>query len=213
MRRLIVVLVILGALGAGGDVGARQWAEGQIESRARAELPDEVSVSAQIRGFPFLPPLFIGGDVSEVDGHFENVPAGALVLAAVDIELHGIRINRGKLIRERKVELVGIDEGTVSVEIASAVLAKALGVPINISGGQLKVAGAGVSAVAKLSVRDNALVIDVAGIVRRVPIPKTRLVPCASSVTVLAGRVRLTCTIRDVPPGLLGEANARLRGR
>ena len=154
-------------------------------------------------------PLLVAGRVSEADGHFENVPAGSLTLAAVDIELHGVRVDRSKLFKERKVELVSIDEGTVSVEITAAVLTKALGLPVQITGGQLKLAGA-LAAVAKLSVANNALVIDVGGVVRRVAIPKTRLVPCASSVTVLAGRVRLSCTIQNVPPGLLGEANAQL---
>src|SRR5438105_2916564 len=117
MRRLVILLVILGVAGPIADVGARQWAEGQIESRARAELPSQVSVSAHVRGFPFLPPLLLGGRVSEADGHFENVPAGALTLSAVDIELHGVRINRNKLLGERKVEITGISEGTVAVEI------------------------------------------------------------------------------------------------
>jgi hypothetical protein len=210
VRRLVIGLVVLALAGSAGDVGARQWAEGQIESRGRAELPSQASMSAHIRGFPFLPPLFIGGRVSEADGHFENVPAGALTLASVDIELHGVRINRGKLLRERKVELVGIDSGTVSVEIAAAVLTKALGLPVEITNGQLKLAAGAVAAVAKLTVAGNALVINVAGVVRRVAIPKTRLVPCATDVTVLAGRVRLSCTIHDVPAGLLGQANAQL---
>jgi hypothetical protein len=211
VRRLLTVVVVLGLLGGGADIGARQWAEGQIETRARAELPSQVSVAVHIRGFPFLLPLLVAGKVSEADGHFENVPAGALTLSAVDVELHGVRINRHKLFNDRKVEIERIDRGTVSIEISAAVLSRALGgVPVAIANGQLRVTVGGVTAVAGLSVRDNALVFDVAGVVQRVAIPKTALVPCATNVTVLAGRVRLTCTIHDVPPALLGAANRQL---
>ncbi|HZN15479.1 MAG TPA: DUF2993 domain-containing protein [Acidimicrobiales bacterium] len=204
MRRLIIAVVVLGGAFLAVDVGARTWAQGQIETRARAEIPKEVSVGAHIRAFPFLPPLLIAGRVSEVGGHFENVPAGALTLSAVDIVLHGVRINRNKLLHDRKVELVSIDEGTVTIEITAAVLSKAAGVPITISNGQMKVAGVGI---ARVSVQDNALVI--AG-VRTLAIPKTRLVPCATNATLLADRVRLSCTIRTLPPALLGAANREL---
>jgi hypothetical protein len=210
VRRLVIGLAILAVVGGAADIGARNWAEAQIESRARAELPAQVSVAAHIRGFPFLPPLLIAGKVSEVDGHFENVPAGALTLAAVDIDLHGVRLNRHKLFSERKVELTDIDSGTVSIDLAVGVLTKALGVPVTTANGEVQLRVAGVAGVAKLSVRDNALVFDVAGVTRRVAIPRTRLVPCATNVTVLTGRLRLSCTIRDVPAGLLGAANRSL---
>ena len=173
-------------------------------------MPDQISVSADIRAFPFLPPLFLAGRVSEVDGPLQERRRRARSRSsAVDIELRGVRINRSKLLNDRKVELIDIREGTVSVEIESSVLAKALGgVPIDISNGQVKVAGV---TGARATIVNNAIVFQVAGrMLGRVPIPKTRLVPCATNVTVLAGRLRLSCTIRDVPPAMLGAANRAL---
>ena len=210
MKRLVIVVVVLGALGLGADVGAKSWAEGQIESRARAELSSETSVSADIRAFPFLLPLFLAGRVSEAKGHFENVRAGALTFASVDIELHGVRVNRSKLLNDQKVELTDIDEGTVLFDIAVAELTRVLRIPVTASNGELKLTVAGVTATAKVSVSANALVFDVGGVTRSVPIPKTNLIPCATRATVLAGRVRLSCTIREIPPALLGAANRRL---
>lgn len=208
MRRLVILLVIVAALGTAGDVGARKWAENQIESRAQAELPGQVVVSAHIKAFPFIPTLLLTGKVSEAGGHFENVPVSGLVLAAVDVDLHGVKVNRNKLINARKVELVSIDSGTVTVDIASAELAKRLGLPVAIAGGVLKVT----NAATKVTVQNNALVFDLAGVSKRIPIPKTRLVPCATSVTLLADRVRLSCTIHEIPPALLGAANRSLSG-
>ena len=211
MRRLVIAVFVLGALGLGADLGAKSWAEGQIESRARAELPSETSVSADIRAFPFLLPLLVAGRVSEATGHFENVRAGALNLASVDIELHGVRVNRGKLLNDRKVELTDIDEGTVSIDIAVAELARLLRVPVTASGGELKLSVAGVSGTAKVRVDDQRrLAFEVGGVTRSIDIPASRLVPCTDRVTVLAGRIRVSCTIRAVPPALLGAANRRL---
>jgi hypothetical protein len=210
LRRLVIALVVLSALGLGVDVGTKSWAQGQIEKRARTEVPDETSVSADINAFPFLPPLFLGGRVSVVEGHFKNVKAGVLSFASVDIELRGVRINRSKLVNDRKVELTDISEGTVSIEIAVAELARVLRVPVTASNGELRLTIAGTNALAKVSVRDNALFFDVAGVTRTINIPKTRFVPCASRATVLAGRIRVTCTITEIPPALLGAANRSL---
>jgi hypothetical protein len=210
VRRLITLLVILGGLGLGADAGAKEWSESQIETRARAELPEGTKVSANIDALPFLPPLFAAGRVSQVEGHFKNLRAGVLTFSSVDITLHGVRVNRGKLVNDRKVELTDIDSGTVSMELDVRELTRRLGVPVAARNGELKITAAGVTATARVSVRDNALLFDVAGVTRSIPIPKTRLLPCATSATVLADRVRLTCRVEQIPPALLGAANRRL---
>ena len=209
MRRLVVIVVVLGALGVGADVGAKQWAEGQIESRARAEVPADVSVAAQIHAFPFLPALFLNGKVAEAEAHFKNIKAGVLTFSDVVVDLHGIRVNRHELLNNRRVQVESISEGTVTAEITAAALTSALrGVPVVIANGEVKVTIAGASVVARVAVSGNALQLGVPG-VGSIAIPKTRLVPCVADVTVLAGRIRLSCTIHDVPPALLGAANAR----
>jgi hypothetical protein len=210
VRRLLIVLTVMAGLGIGGDVVARNWAETQIESRARAEFPAEVSVSAHVRGFPFVPRLLLGGKVSEVDAHFEQVPAGSLTLAAVDVALNGVRVDRDVLLSERRVELVSISEGRLSIEITAATLSKAIGLPVEISGGEIRLKVTGKQSVAKAVIRGNDLVLSVAGIEKRIPIARTRLIPCAADVTVLSGRVRLSCVIHELPPALLRAAGEHL---
>lgn len=211
MRRLVIALVILGVLGLVADVGAKGWAEGQIEARARAELPDETSASATINAFPFLLPLLLGGRVSEAEGHFENVKTQVLTFASVDIELRGVRVNRSKLLNDRKVELIDIDEGTVSAEIDVAELARVLRLPVTARNGELHLTIAGVVTPARARVDGDRLVFAMAGLERSIPIPRADLVPtCEMRPAVLAGRIRLSCTIREIPPGLLGAANRRL---
>jgi DUF2993 family protein len=209
MRRLLTIIVLLVVVEIVGDVMAKAWAEGQITTRARAELPASVHVDSHIHAFPFLVPIVLSGRVSDVGAHFENVPAGALVLSAVDLDLHGVRVDRNQLLKQRKVRLVSVREGTVSADITAKVLGRALHVPVTIAGGQVKATIAGVTVAANVQVRGNALVFAVPGLAN-LAIPRTRLLPCTSAVTVLAGRLRVSCTIHDVPPGLLGAANERL---
>ena len=173
-------------------------------------MPDTTRVDANISAFPFLPPLLLAGRVSQAKGHFENVKAGGLTFSAVDIELHGVRVNRDRLLKDRRVELTSIDSGTVSVEIDVAELSRRLGVPVTAKDGELHVTVAGVVTPVKVSVENNRLVFRAAGLSKSLPIPKTRLVPCATRSTVLANRVRLSCTIDHIPPALLGAANRQL---
>lgn len=212
MRRLIYVVVILVVLEVVVDIGARTAAEGQINARAKAELPSSVHAESHIHAFPFLIPLLTSGHVSEVDGHFENVTAGPLLLSAVDVVLHGVRVDRDKLLTERKVRIVGIRDGTVSAEVTADALTNVLHVPVVITTGQIKVTVGGVAVAANVRVQSNAIDFGIPG-VPRVPIPRTRLLPCASDITTLAGRVRVSCTIQHVPAGLVGAANASLNSR
>lgn len=208
MRKLIIIVVVVLGVGGIADVSARAWAQGQIESRVRAEVPSQVGVSVHIHALPFIPPLLLSGRLSEADGHFTNVPAGPLVLSAVDIELHGVRFDRHKLINERKAEIVAISDGTVRIELTAATLSGFLHVPVQIANGEVKAGIAGVTIGVRVSVQGNALLLGAAGVTLRVPIPRTRVVPCVDDVTVLAGRVRLSCTIHDVPPALLKAAQS-----
>ncbi len=209
MRRPVIFIVILVVIEVVADLGARSWAESEITSRAKAELPSSVHVDSHIHAFPFLIPLFTGGRVSEVDGHFENVDAGTLVLSSLNVELHDVRVDRDKLLHERKVRLVSIRDGTVSADITADALTAVLHVPIAITTNQIKVTVGGVAVTANVRVQSNAIDFGVPG-VPRVPIPKTRLLPCATDITTLAGRVRVSCTIHNVPAGLVGAANASL---
>ena len=209
MRRLIIFLVILVGIEVVGDVSARAWAQSQITSRAKAELPRGVHVKSHIHAFPFLIPLFSSGRVTEVDGHFDNLDVGPFAVAALDIQLHGVRVNRDKLVRERKVWLEGIRDGTVSADITAEALSHALHVPVTVTTGQVKVTVGGVAVAANIRVQANTLEFGIPG-VPAIKIPRTRLLPCAADVTTLADRVRVSCTIHNVPAGLLGAANTSI---
>jgi DUF2993 family protein len=208
MRKLIVILVIVLGAGAIADVSTKAWAQTQIVNAAKSQLPDSIGVGAHIHGFPFLVPIALAGKVSEVDGHFTNVKLGLLPISAVDIELHNVKINRHELISHRRVELVSISEGTVAADITAKTLSDTLHQTVTIANGKVRVTiGGAVSVDVAVAMVGNVLSLSAGGVSLKVPIPRTSLVPCATEVTALAGRVRLSCTVHQIPPALLRAAN------
>lgn len=204
MRKLLFVAFILAVL-AGADVAARGAAERRLEERAvRAAGGVGATATAEVGSFPFLPRLLLTGSVPDVRVRAQPVTAGPLTLAAVEVDLDGVVLDRSALYGGQ-VRLRGIDGGTVTVELDAGVLTEALGVPVEIAEGALKVAGAGLPVVARAEVVDGTLVVSAAGVAAlRLAVPRTELSPCrAAEVTVVGDRLRLVCRIEAVPAGLL----------
>ena len=210
LRRLLLPLVLAVVVGGLGlDVAAKKWAEGQLASKAEDRAGGQATASARISSFPFVGKVLLSGEVSEVDLRMSRVVAEGVALASLDIDVHGVGIDRNKLLSSRKVEVTAISEGTVTVGLDAAGLSQLAHVPVEIAGGavQVRVAGRMVSATPSidaagtLSLRLGALPAV------RVRLPKSSLAPCAaSSSRVTGGRIEVSCTIHDVPPALLRAA-------
>ena len=189
MRKLVIASAIVLALGVVVDIGAKALSESQIETTARREAP-EASADAAIPVFPFLPPLLLAGKVDEVSVRLRQVPAGPVVFERLDFDLHGVEISRRALLRERRVELVAIDRGTVTAIVPLPAVARALpisGLTARVVGRSIVLRGPG-------------------GMSASIPLPGVELIPCEGTATVQAGRVRVTCTLEDIPPALIEAA-------
>ncbi len=202
-----MVLAVLAVLAVVADVGARRVAEGKIEDRVRSETRGVASADARIRSFPFLGRLLVAGSVPRVQVHLTKVLSGPLELATVDIDLRGVRLDRDKVLTG-EAQLEDIDHGTITVELDADVIGEALNLPVSIEGDTVSVQVRGVSVPARIEVgRNGSLMVGIRGLrTFTVPVVRTpRLMPCeASSAAVAGGRVRLSCEITDVPPGLRG---------
>lgn len=208
MRKLIFLGVVVALLGA-GDVAARSYAEAKLATRARQEAPPGATVDTSVKGFPFLGRLALNGTVSEVDFHLENVDAGAIVFAAVDVDLHGVHLDRRRLLNDRKARLTSLDRGTVTVDITEDALSNALRVPVTIANGDVTVRLLTQDFdVTPVITTEGSLRFEGQGMARvlSLVIPKTDTVPCVGRVTVLAGRLRLMCNITEIPPAFLDAA-------
>jgi hypothetical protein len=193
IRRLVMLGVVVALLG-GADLAARGFVSATVENRAQQEAPQGSTVSADVGGFPFVPPLLLGGNVSHASVHVANLQASALVFSRIDIDLSGVHLDRGRLINDRKARITKIDHGKVTAVITATALSDALhGVPVEMTAGKLTIAGVNITP----SVRNRRL--SVGGFT----IPLTDYMPCVSAVAIDNNQMELSCEINDVPPALL----------
>lgn len=188
------------------DIGARSVAESQLRDRVAAAVSPGGTTSARISSFPFLPRLLISGDVARIQVATADVTVDRLTFARVSVDLQDVTLDRSRLFDERTVVLESLGRGTATAEVTQDRLSEALGVPVTLEAGRVRVRVAGAQVTANASVSDNTLRVTVAGLsVPALKIPKLALLPCVADAVVLPGRIRLTCSVDQVPPELVGR--------
>jgi hypothetical protein len=210
MKLFVGLLVVLGLL-LGADFAARHVAEDQIADVVHARVAAAGPTSADISSFPFVGRLLAAGHVSRLTVRQQDVNAGPLRFAVITVDLHGVRVDRGRLLRRREVELTGIDQGTVTAELTQEAASGLLGARVLFARGRATANVAGIEVAVKASVEKGALVLRADGSDRelRLPIPDVPLLPCVDRVELEAGRAVLACTVHDVPPELLRTVRFR----
>ena len=200
------MLALFAGLLVAADVGARTVAESQIRDRVVVAAGPAGETSAHIESFPFLVRLLTAGDVSRIRVAAQDVTVEDLTLARVALDLHGVTIERDRLLSEQKVVLTALDRGTATAEVTADELSERLGVPITLEAGRARVRVAGQTVTATASVSDNRLRLSVAGVdIPTLRIPKLPLLPCVAGAEILPGRIRMTCTVDKVPAELVGR--------
>jgi hypothetical protein len=188
------------------DVGIRSVAESQLRDRVAAAVTPAGATTARIRSFPFLGRLLLSGEVARVQVSSADVTVEGLTFARATLDLSKVTFDRDRLVSERKVVIDSLEQGTATAEVTQDELSRRLGVAVTLEAGRARVRVAGQTVTATASVTDNTLRLTVAGLsVPTLRIPKLPLVPCAADAVILPGRIRLTCTIHQVPPELVGR--------
>lgn len=209
MKLVVLAVVVVGLLVV-ADLGARQVAEEQIADRVAATEGVQGQPRVRISSFPFLGRLLLSGTVTDLDVTVDDVEAERLRFATVAVDLEEVRISRDELLAGRRVVLRDVGRGTARAEIAQEELSRLLGLPVTVEPGRVRVRVRGQQVTATASVRGNVLRLAVAGVqLPAVTIPRLPLVPCLADLELLAGRVRLTCRLDQVPPDLVGRIQAR----
>jgi hypothetical protein len=201
---LLVLLVVVIGLLVIADFAARAAVANQIENNLKRDVPSATSASVDIDSFPFLGRLAVSGKVSTLHATVTDVDAGPLKLARVTVDLHDVHVDRQALLNERRVELTGIGKGTATAEITQDELSDALNVPVRLSNGKVGVRAGPLQATAKVSVQDNVIRVSAGPVsLPAIRIPKAPLLPCVANAEVLEGRIRVSCTLNQVPEELL----------
>lgn len=203
------------ALGGALDVAVKNTAEEKIAEQVEAAAGGRAEATADIDSFPFLLRLLVSGSAGDISLHVEDVATSAVELSTVDLDLEGVRLDRSRLLSDRKAELVEIDRGTLAVGIDAAAISTVLrGLPVTIADGRVVVQVAGRAQVADLTLGANgSLRIGVpGGPAATIAVPQSDLVSCqASALRVEDDEVRLSCTLTEVPPALLRAAQRAAR--
>ena len=181
-------------------------AEHQLRDRVAAAAGPAGAVTARIESFPFLGRLLTSGTVSRVEVSAADVTVQGLTFARVAVDLRDVTFDRSRLLSDRKVVLSSLGSGVAEADVTQDQLSARLGVPITLTAGRAQVQVGGQLVTATASVTDNTLHLVVTGLsVPALAIPKLPLVPCVANAVILAGRIRLTCSVSQIPTELVGR--------
>ncbi len=207
MRKLLVLAVVIIGLLAVADLGARAVAESQLQERVELAAQPTGPTSANISSFPFLGRLLTSGEVSRLTVAAAGVTVERLTFARVALDLDDVTLDRDRLLSERKIVLTDLRRGTAEAEVTQEELSERLGVPVTLEAGRARVRVSGQTVTATASVTDNTLRLSVSGLsVPSLRIPKLPLVPCVADAVIVPGRIRLTCSVDQIPAELVGRS-------
>lgn len=188
------------------DIGARAVAESQLRERVAASADPAGPTSARIDSFPFLGRLLTAGDISRMRVSAAQVTVEGLTFARVSVDLHDVTLDRDRLLSAREIVLESLSSGTAVAEVTQDELSERLGVAVDLEAGRARVRVAGQMVTATASVSNNTLRLSVSGLsIPALRIPRLPLVPCVADAEILPGRVRLSCSVDQVPAELLGR--------
>ncbi|MGH9265241.1 MAG: LmeA family phospholipid-binding protein [Acidimicrobiales bacterium] len=188
------------------DVGVRSVAESQLRDRVAAAVSPAGDTSARISSFPFIARLLLSGDVSRITVAAADVTVEDLTLARVALDLRDVTLDRDRLVSDQTVVLEDLGRGTAEAVVTQEQLSDRLEVAVTLDDGQARVRVAGQTLSAQAWVSENTLRVEVAGYdLPPLPIPRLSLLPCVADAEILPGRIRLTCTVDQIPPELVGR--------
>jgi hypothetical protein len=205
VRKLLIAVAIIVVLLVVGDVVAKAYATDQLKNRAKRAVRGATAATASISSFPFTGRLLVAGQVPEVRVRVGPVVAGRVTFAFVAVDLHDVRVNRNRLINDRKVQLTGLGSGTVTAELTDVEISRLAGTHIRFSPGHVTVSAAGIDATASVQITDGSMSFAGLHIPLKFRIPHAPLFPCdATSAVVKQGAVDVSCTVHQVPSELAG---------
>lgn len=200
------MLAFIAGLLVAADVAARTVAESQIRDRVVIAAGPAGETAAHIDSFPFLVRLLTAGDVSRIRVSAADVTVEDLTLARVALDLHGVTLDRDRLLSDQKVVLTALDRGTATAEVTADQLSERLGVAVTLEAGRARVRVGGQTVTATASISDNRLRLAVSGFeVPTLRIPRLPLLPCVADAEIFPGRIRMTCTVDQIPAELVGR--------
>jgi hypothetical protein len=139
MRRLLLGLLLLAAIGVGADFAAARLFESRVTTALQRKYDLGERPVVQVRDFPFLPHL-LTGRFSAIDLAARDARAEGITLTSVELHLRGVHVSRGALLGSGGRVRVDRTEG--QVELSQSQINKLLA--DRLQGGSLTIDAGGV---------------------------------------------------------------------
>ncbi len=204
IRRLLIILGLVVAIAAIGDLLLRAWVESRIESSAEAKLQGVASVRADIDGYPFLPRLVATGEITGITIELDGLAAEPIDVASIRLDVDGIRFDRTDLFFDSRATITDVEVVRITAVIGEDTVRALTGLDVDFGDGRATIRVAGRQVVAAAAVRDGALVFDASPLSDvSVPIPGADLLPCTVEGRIVLDALEFTCTTDRLPPLLV----------
>ncbi len=182
MRRLFVVLIVLGLLVVGADFGLRFLGEYWVSRELQRGLAVDTRPDVSLEGFPFIPHL-ISGEFDTVHVRLARSEVKGIELESVDLRLRQVRFASRQLLLGEPATIRS-EEGTGRIALTGPAVTEALNranVPLRVRfvDGQAGIGSPqlGIEGRAELSTSEGRLVLTPAGFPRVFSFPLPELVP------------------------------------
>ncbi|HSS10193.1 MAG TPA: hypothetical protein VLL25_09920 [Acidimicrobiales bacterium] len=206
MRKWLGALIVLAVLLVVGDVVALRYAQDQVRRRIDANVAD-AHATVHISGFPFLGKLAVAGTIGKITAHVDHASQGDVTFDAVDLTVTDVKLDRSQLFKDRRVQVQGIQSGTVKADMTQADFSRLLGgLPVTLGDGVVQVRVGQAMVDAHVTVAANQLHVTGAGLATTIPIPKLSVLPCVATVAAIPGHLVASCTFHEVPAALVQAA-------
>lgn len=205
MRKLVVLVVVVGLLYTIGELAAQRWAGNRLANRMDSELPG-AKTTAMISSFPMVGRLVVDGTVRQVSLRVTGVTDGSLRFRDIKLRILDLRLSRRDFVEHQRLVIEGARRVYVSADVSQASVAHAVGVPLKLGDGTVGIGGVHVHAALHV---DGQRVIVTLGSLRvlSLSIPALSVLPCVGGASIHPGVLRLSCTTTTVPQSFLNAVN------
>jgi hypothetical protein len=203
---LLVVLLVLLLVGIGiflyADSRVKDYAETEAETRIADRVPQASGVNVEIEGYPLLFDVLFSSKIEGLAVTVAKVTSPKI--EAVDLSLHveGIALDRDKMLKDRTLVVTDIERATVQGFLTQEAVSEATRGKVKFSPGSVTATVRGHTFAAKLTVKGRRIELSapIPGVPPVVvPLPDEELLPCEPEVELQEGRLRLSCTITELP--------------
>ncbi len=211
MKKLVIILVVLVIVGAivGGlayaDTRVRSMAESHAEEKIVETLPQASGVHVTLDGFPFTPGVLMSGEVDALHVAIDSLEEQGLQAHDLTLHVEDIRLDEDALIDDHRLVVTDIGTATATAFFTDDEVSAVVGKTVEFSVGSVHATYKGhrVQAQASVEGRKVRLSTRIPGAPQLVfPLPPSDVLPCAPELELLDGKVRIECSIDEIPPRL-----------